>query len=238
MKRHILFPILILGLALFVVGCGHDQTNTNQNQNLNQNTNTAEEANQNTNSSVEVDASNWVVYESKDVGIKFKFPKLDGNVNYSFVDCRDKECDPYGTVLSWKITEPEGYSYSFAGSASQDMSAGRDRDVTENYFLQKTNDKYKVLTQIVEEEQISYEVHPLETMTTEYNTLAVIFDRDRDIKQFELYELTTEDILEKIAIMNFPENYHNKLKSVTFYFKQETSNETIKEVINSVEFTN
>jgi len=42
--------------------------------------------------------------------------------------------------------------------------------------------------------------------------------------------------VDRVAILNFPEDHHDRIKSITFYFYDETDLEDIEKVINSVEF--
>lgn len=161
----------------------------------------------------------WQEFSSPDVELSFLFPIPLGADSYgAYLYETPKNPSQYsldsGSEYHWGMKDLTGVAYKFAGGISDNYAAGKDWWYTEKYYFStSTIDKQEKIKIITRRDGLQ----------------AYVFDALNPYSQ-EKDGLT--------AILNFPSNYSDEFKAISFYFKYpEMTMDDVEKVINSVVFT-
>jgi len=188
------------------------------------------------------ETASWKTYESKDLGLTFKFPNISGETQYSYNEYPKRDYDPTGTIYGWTIkrTDTEykpSWSYTFAGGSSVDAMIGRSGWPTDNYRWLIENNKYYIETMGGSKVEVQIEKVSKPNSGVE----GIILTSEKNPNLFA-GEGEDENIVinRKLAIVNFPPSYSKKpqIKSISFYFYDSITTDQIEKVIQSVTFSN
>lgn len=166
----------------------------------------------------------WAKLESEKLSISFEYPLPAGEATFFMDEWPDRDFDPTGTSYGWSLLTTEGWRYTIAGGVSNDFMAGREGWFTDSYQLIQEQDKYYLDQPFDRKTEIS----PLKAVERDDELIGLIYEAS-----FEPFIKGTK----QAAILNFPNDFHPKLASITFYFHDKTPLEDIEKVIRSVEIS-
>jgi len=184
------------------------------------------------------ETANWKTYESKDLGLTFKFPNISGETQYFYNEFPKRDYDPTGTIYGWKIKRTDiNWTYTFVGGSSIDAMVGRSGWVTDNYRWLIENNKYYI--ERMGGGKIEVQIEKVSKPNSGVKGIILTSEKNPNLFAGEGEE-ENEVIKGKLAIVNFPSSYSKKpqIKSISFYFYDSMTTNQIEKVIKLVTFSN
>ena len=173
----------------------------------------------------------WMIFESEDLNLRMELPALADPITYTYAEWPTRDFDPTGTEVSWVVYDPsEEVSRPIIGCVSEDYQMGREGFPTD--AIRWTQEGSQTFIEYPLGKKL--EVTPLRVVAHPQGVEGLIVDPNDFFFTDEM--LSNPERVDRLAILNFPEGYHPKLECLAFYFYDETSLDTLEEVLLSVEF--